>query len=179
MPNGIGHQLLICPFLVLCQVLLSFAIIPTETIPTSHPKSPFWAVLLALCLYIPLHELMHLVWYPNQGFSNQSILVLWPRKLRFGVYYDGYMSRTRWLLMRLAPFVVISLFPATFLGIFQVVLFSHDIRTFLEVLTIVNGVGSGADVIAILLVLFQVPASVYVYFRGGGHFGSQNYALAM
>ena len=162
-----GFLLLICPILVLCQLLSFFALPGTGTTPEPRPPAPWGAVLLILLLYIPLHELMHLVWHPRLGFSNQSILVLWPSKLRFGVYFEGCMSRTRWLLMRIAPLVVLSLIPASLLAIFQNISFNHFIRTSLEVLLVVNGVGSGGDVIAVLLVLFQVPTSAWMCFRGG------------
>jgi hypothetical protein len=162
-----GFLLLICPIMALCQILSYFAIPNTETIQGIHPSPPWGAVLLALFLYVPLHELMHLIWHPRQGLSDQSILVLWPSKLRLGVYYEGCMSRTRWLIMRISPFVVLSLIPASLLSIFQNVPFDNFLQTSLEVLMVVNGVGSGGDVIAMLLVLFQVPLSAVMCFRGG------------
>jgi hypothetical protein len=162
-----GFFLLICPIIALCQILSYFAIHNTETIQGSHPSPPWGAVFLTLLLYIPLHELMHLIWHPRQGLSDQSVLVLWPSKLRFGVYYEGCMSRTRWLIMRISPFVVLSLIPVSLLSIFQNVPFNNFLQTSLEVLVVVNGVGSGGDVIAMLLVLFQVPHSAVMCFRGG------------
>ena len=162
-----GFLLLICPLMVLCQVLSYFAIPSPETPPIARHPTPWEAVVVVLLFYIPLHELLHLVWHPHQGFSKQSILILWPAKLRFGVYYDGDMSRTRWLVMRIAPFVVLSLAPASFLALFQNIPFNNYTRTGLEVLMVVNGVGSGGDVIAMGLVLFQVPRSALMCFRGG------------
>ena len=162
-----GFLLLIMPIMGLCLILSFFALPSTETTSRLHPPAPWGAVLLALLVYVPLHELLHLVWHPRLGLSNQSVLVIWPTKLRFGVYYEGSMSRTRWLLMRIAPFIVLSLVPAGLLAIFQNVPFNHTIKTFFEVLLVVNGVGSGGDVIAIILVLFQVPPSALLCFRGG------------
>jgi hypothetical protein len=169
-----GFLLLIMPIMGLCLLLSYFAIPSTETAPRPHPPAPWGAVLLALLLYIPLHELLHLVWQPRLGLSNQSILVIWPTKFRFGVYYEGCMTRTRWLLMRIAPFVVLSLIPAGVLAIFQKVPFNHTIMTFLEVLLVVNGVGSGGDVMAMMLVLFQVPPSALLCFRGGRAYWKAN-----
>ena len=162
-----GFLLLIMPIMGLCLILSFFALSSTETTSRLHPPAPWGAVLLALLVYVPLHELLHLVWHPRLGLSNQSVLVIWPTKLRFGVYYEGCMSRTRWLLMRIAPFVVLSLVPAGLSAIFQNVPFNHTIKTFFEVLLVVNGVGSGGDVIAMILVLFQVPPSALLCFRGG------------
>ena len=162
-----GFLLLIVPIMALCLILSLFAIPGTETRSGEHPPASWGAVMLALLLYIPLHELFHLVWHPRFGLSNQSTLVIWPTKLQFGVYYDGCMSRTRWLLMRIAPFIVLSLIPASFLALAQNIPFNHALKTFLEVLLVVNGVGSGGDVIAMMLVLFQVPSSASLCFRGG------------
>jgi hypothetical protein len=162
-----GFILLFCPILVLCQIFSSFAIPHPEAIQVAHPPPPLGAVFLVLLLYIPLHELMHLIWHPRQGLSDKSILVLWPSKLRFGVYYEGCMSRTRWLIMRMSPLVVLSLIPAILLAFFQNVPYNNFLQTSLEVLMVVNGVGSGGDVIAVILVLFQVPLSGVMCFRGG------------
>jgi hypothetical protein len=163
-----GFLLLVGPVLGLCVVLSFFAIPGVEPPPGSLPPPVPWAaVVLVLLLYIPLHELLHLVLHPGWGFSDRSVLVIWPTKLRFGVYYEGCMSRTRWLLMRLAPFVALSLIPAGLVAIFQDALFGHAVRTSLEVLLTVNGVGSGGDVVAMMLVLFQVPRSASLCFRGG------------
>jgi len=162
-----GFLLLVGPVMGLCLLSSFFAIPSTETMPRSDPPTPWGAILLTCLLYIPVHELLHLIWQPHYGLSNQSVLVIWPGKLRFGIYYDGCMSRTRWLLMRLAPLVVLSLIPAVVLAIFQNSPFDHTIKTVLEVLLVVNGVGSGGDVVAMMLVLFQVPASALLCFRGG------------
>jgi hypothetical protein len=162
-----GFLLLICPLMALCQILSYFAIPNSEAMQGTHLPPPGGAVVLTLLLFIPLHELMHLIWHPRQGFSDQSILILWPSRLRFGVYYEGSMSRTRWLIMRISPFVVLSLIPASLLSIFQNIPVNNFLQTGLEVLMVVNGVGSGGDVIAMFLVLFQVPPSAVMCFRGG------------
>ena len=164
---GLAGFLLVIPILGLCVILAYLAIPSAETASSPHPSAPLGAVILALLLFIPMHELAHLVWHPRLGLSNQSALVIWPTKLRFGVYYEGCMSRTRWLFMRVAPFLVLSVVPAGLLAIFQNVPFNHTIKTFFEVLLVVNGVGSGGDVIAMILVLFQVPPSALLCFRGG------------
>jgi len=69
--------------------------------------------------------------------------------------------------MRMAPLLCMSLIPAVVLAVFRNVPFSHVVRTSLEVLLVVNGVGSGGDAVAMLLVLRQVPPSASLCFRGG------------
>jgi len=162
-----GLLLLVVPISGLCLVLSTFAIPNPDVDPNYFPPVAWGAAALALLSYIPLHELLHLVWHPHLGTSDQSILVIWPSKLQFGVYYEGCMSRTRWLLMRIAPFVFLSVIPAIFIAIFQYVAFSHMTKTFIEVVMVLNTVGSGADVTAVFLVMSQMPRSAWLCFRGG------------
>lgn len=129
--------------------------------------TPWGAVIAALLLFIPLHELLHAAWHPELGKSTQTVLIVWPAKLRFGVYYDGCMSRRRWLLMRLAPLAFLSVGPVGLLTLFQYVPVPFGLEVFLQVLMLVNGIGSGGDLVAVVWVLFQVPSGAQICFRGG------------
>ena len=129
--------------------------------------TPWGAVILALLLFIPFHELTHAVLHPGFGLSPQTVMVIWPTKLRFGVYYEGCMTRRRWLLMRLAPLACLSVVPILLLTLFRVVLLPFPLEIFWQVLTLVNFVGSGGDLIAVAWVLFQVPARSQICFCGG------------
>jgi hypothetical protein len=133
---------------------------------TADPPTPWWPVVLALLLFIPLHELAHAVVHPGMGLSSRTIVVLWPAKLRFGVYYEGCMTRRRWLVMRLAPLVCLSVIPVL-LTLFMVVPASFATEIFWQVLALVNGIGSGGDIVAAIWVRFQVPAGGEICFRGG------------
>jgi hypothetical protein len=173
-----GLFLLVMPITGLCLVLSTFAIPNPDLDPNYVPPVAWGAAFLAMLSFIPLHELLHLIWHPRFGTSDQSILVIWPSRLQFGVYYEGCMSRTRWLLMRIAPFVFLSIFPAVFIAIFQYVAFSHITKTFIEVVMVLNTVGSGADVAAIFLVLSQVPHSASLRFREGKAYWQQATAVS-
>lgn len=153
----IGLFLLVVPIAGLCLILSTFAIPNPDIDPNYIPRVAWGAAALGMLSFIPLHELLHLIWHPQFGRSDHSILVIWPAKLLFGVYYEGCMSRTRWLLMQIAPFTFLSILPAVFIAIFQYVAFSQMTKTFLEVVMVLNAVGSGADVAAIWLVMSQVP----------------------
>jgi putative zincin peptidase len=174
----IGLFLLVVPIAGLCLILSIFAIPNPDADPNYTPPVAWGAAVLAMLSFIPLHELLHLIWHPRFGRSDRSILVIWPIKLLFGVYYEGCMSRTRWLLMRIAPFVFLSILPAIFIALFQYVAFSHMSKTYLEVLMVLNTVGSGADVAAIFLVVSQVPRSASLCFRGGKAYWQQAIAVS-
>jgi hypothetical protein len=162
-----GLVLLICPTLFLCMAASQIALPPSESHTISLETAPWVSVVLALLIYIPLHEGVHMLFQPGMGRSPNSVLLFMPAKLRIGVYYEGSMSRRRWLMMRLAPFVLLTLVPISFLALIQNLPFISFARTMMEVITIVNGVGSGADVAASVLVFFQVPASATMVFQAG------------
>ncbi len=174
----IGLFLLVVPIAGLCLILSIFAIPNPDIDPNYTPPAAWGMAVLAMLSYIPLHELLHLIWHPGFGGSDQSILVIWPTKLLFGVYYEGCMSRTRWLFMRIAPFVFLSILPAVFIAIFQYVALSHMSTTYLEVLMVLNTVGSGADVAAIFFVASRVPHSASLCFRGGKAYWQQATAVS-
>ncbi len=129
--------------------------------------TPWGAILIVLVIYIPLHELLHLLGQPEWGRSSRSVVVVWPARLRFGVYYEGCMSRRRWIGMRLLPLVVLSVLPAGLLALLQMRTLSIELEIGLQVLVMLNTLGSGGDVFAVLLVLKQVPPSGQLCFQAG------------
>ena len=132
--------------------------------------TPWAAILLTFLLYVPVHEALHAACYPDFGLSERSTLAIWPSKVRFGVYYEGGMTRTRWLLMRAMPLVVLTLLPLCVLAWINAVPWTpidRTLRMVLEFLMILNALGSGGDAVAMLLVLRQVPASASLVFRSG------------
>jgi hypothetical protein len=129
--------------------------------------TPWLAALGAFLLCIPLHELLHASAHPHGGRTPQTTMIVWPAKLRFGVYYEGCMIRKRWLMMRLTPLLVLSVLPAVLLTLFYWVAVAYAVNVFLQVLMLVNAIGSGADIVAAAWVLFQVPALAQICFSGG------------
>ena len=77
--------------------------------------------------------------------------------MQLGVYYEGFMTRKRWLAMRLAPLLGLTVLPTLAL------LFAHPYgmsffwQQFLVLLILVNSLGSGADLVASVIVARQVP----------------------
>jgi hypothetical protein len=69
--------------------------------------------------------------------------------------------------MRTAPLVCLSVVPAGLLTLFQYVPTSFALDVFLQVLMLVNGIGSGGDLLAVIWVLLQVPARARVCFHSG------------
>lgn len=144
------------------------SVVSGKGLATAGDSTMTWAVVLVvLVTFIPLHEFLHLLGQPEWGRSDRSLLVVWPAKLRLGVYYEGCMSRRRWLGMRLAPLLALSVLPAGLLLLSQVQPFTVELEIGLQVLMVVNALGSGGDLLAVWLVLKQVPPSGQLCFREG------------
>ena len=87
---------------------------------------------------IVAHEL-HLLFHPGGGRSAQSMVLIWPRRFQFGVYYAGFMKRSRWLVMRLAP---LTLLPTLLLLLTQPSELSFFWQQFVVLAVVVNGLGA-------------------------------------
>lgn len=139
---------------------------PQEFLTMGDGVGTWIAIFLAFFLCIPVHELLHAVLYPDFGRSDSTVLFVAWRKMQFGVYYEGCISRTRWLAIRLFPILVLTVLP---LIVWMAAI--HGLttasETFLMVLVITNSLGSGGDLVAAAIVLLQVPASgVLNFYRG-------------
>ena len=119
---------------------------------------PSWIVLPVLIVCIVAHELLHLLFHPGGGRSAQSMVLIWPRRFQFGVYYAGFMKRSRWLVMRLAPLAGLTLIPTLLLLLTQPSELSFFWQQFVVLAVVVNGLGAGSDVVASMIIARQVPA---------------------
>ena len=152
--------------LALIIVFSLFEPSPTRELEAGQ-STPWVAVVLTLVLAVPAHEFLHALFHPNFGLSSSTIFVAWPRKLRFGIYFEGRMSRRRWLAMRLAPLVVLSIVPTILLASPTGIWHNLTIETTLAVLLLVNALGSGSDVLGAAWVIFNIPKGSSLAFCGG------------
>jgi len=67
--------------------------------------------LLVVLPLVVVHEGIHLLLHPGQGRSSQSVLGGSSKHAIFYALYFGEMSRARYLVMLLGPFVVLSILP--------------------------------------------------------------------
>ena len=173
-PSGPSVQL-IAWFIGIATLTGLLALIVTTSLavplPSRQPDvqepTPWVAVVLTLVLAVPVHELMHAIFHPDGGLSSATIFVIWPRKLRFGVYFEGYMSRRRWLIMRLAPLIILSIVPTGLLAATAGLPRSFIVETVLSLFLLVNALGSGGDVLAAAWVISNIPRESTMAFLGG------------
>jgi len=107
-----------------------------------------------------------LLFHPGWGLTAQSLVLVWPRRLQLGVYYEGFMTRTRWLVMRLAPLVGLTVLPTLLLLVVYPYNMSFFWEQFVVLVILVNSLGAGGDLVASLIVARQVPQ--------GGEVGNWN-----
>lgn len=152
--------------------LLPFGVLSLQSLllPTVEQNQtetvPWWIIFPAVLVCVVLHELLHAAGHPGGGLSPQSLVFIWPRRLQLGVFYDGFMSRTRWLVMRLAPFIGLTILPMIVLLAVYPDQISFFWQQFIVLVIFVNCLGSGGDVVASVIVARQVPH--------GGELGTWN-----
>jgi hypothetical protein len=85
---------------------------------------------------------------------------VWPARLLFYAYYDGVMSRNRFLLTFALPFLVLSLLPIPLIAL------TRWPSLELLFLSLINGAAASGDIIGIFLVAFQIPRGALIRNKG-------------
>jgi hypothetical protein len=149
----IGLGLPVIPFVLVGLESWLFPI--TDTRP--YGTIPAWIFVPVILISLVLHELLHLLVHPGSGRSPLSQVLVWPRKLQIGVYYDGFMPRSRWLAMRLTPLFGLTVLPALLLLVAYPFLIDFFWQQFIVLVILVNSLGTGGDLVASMIVAHQVP----------------------
>lgn len=105
--------------------------------------------LVSMYFFVILHELLHAVAIPN---------FLHSKKTYWGITWQGgfvstteEMSKGRFCLISLLPFIILSLVLPVILGLMG------KLSLFILFLACINGMGSSIDLLNLTLILFQVP----------------------
>ncbi len=138
--------------------------------PPDEHIIPWAGMVLVFFLCILAHEITHALLYPDGGRSDSTVLILNWKKLQFGVYYEGIISRGRWIAMRLLPLLLLTALPQAGLMLFYSGM-SFAVETYLIILILANSLGSGGDLVAVLIVLRQVPPGGFLNFHRGRAYG--------
>ena len=152
---GLGLQLI--PFALL--TLDSYLFPRIE--PYSEADLSWWMLAPLILGSVVVHEALHLVMHPGGGMSGQSAVLIWPDKLRFGVMYEGWMSRERWLVMRLAPLAGLVVLPTLAL-MFDPSVIPYIWRQLLVLVILINALGAGGDLAASVIVARQAPRGAQI-----------------
>ncbi|HKW30603.1 MAG TPA: DUF3267 domain-containing protein [Verrucomicrobiae bacterium] len=124
------------------------------------PVSSFLLFVAGVFGLLIIHELLHAVLNPLAGCSHKTVLGFWPSLLLFYNYYDGELSRNRFIAIALTPFIVLSLVPLT------VATCGQFMSGWAAIMSCINALGSSADMLGAGMLLFQVPRAAVVRNKG-------------
>jgi hypothetical protein len=125
-----------------------------------HPvRIDYATLIIAAAIVLFFHELAHAATFTWGRDRGRRVEVVW-QKYRPHLRYHGAVSRARYIAVLLAPLFAITLLPVV--ASVALSLRSGD----LVVISLMNALVSGGDILAAALVLLQVPANGIVQRRG-------------
>lgn len=164
---------------VLSLLVFSMELFVLEVIPISENEfqiqipilesileTPAWLFLTILILFIPVHELIHVSFFPDKGLSARTIIGIWPATGFFYAHYGGAMSRNRFLLVFVAPFLALSFVPLVLIAALRFFGWLPEIMLSLAWLSLVSSIGAAGDIVGIWLVSSQTPSTANVRNKG-------------
>jgi hypothetical protein len=117
-----------------------------------RPLGPHLAIVLgAIGLLIVVHDLLHAAMHPGGMLTRRTVLGAWLTKGLFYAHYDGPMSRERFLLILMVPFLVLTV------GLWLVALVWRPGWGILPGWSVLNAMFAGGDLLATAMIAWQVP----------------------
>lgn len=117
-----------------------------------------FGVIAVLIAIVVIHELLHLAFIP--GFSSSEKTYLGITYFGGFVYSEENISKMRYVLITIAPFVSISILLTIVLG--SLSLLTPCIMS----LIVLNSMASSVDILTLVLILYQVPSGSYITANG-------------
>jgi hypothetical protein len=149
--------------LVAILTLMAWEAIATnaKALTTLPTESPLIFFLVGLVSVVVVHEFVHATGYPRFGLNDETLIAFWPSKVTCYVFYSGTLSRDRWLLTYVLPFLVLSMLPLAICSVFGVVLLE------LMFISVVNAFCCGGDLFIVgQLIMRQVPRKAVMRNQG-------------
>ena len=159
-PQNLRKAILLSLPIMFLNVLITYGIIqissPGSLIGIGISLNGFSVIIdlydiIGLISLLLIHELLHLMFIPDFIRSNNTYLGITP----FGgfVYTEEKISRPRYILITIAPFVLISIVAPLILGN------TGLLTPLVTILILLNSMASSVDVLILILILSQVPAN--------------------
>ncbi|MGV8083813.1 MAG: DUF3267 domain-containing protein [Coriobacteriia bacterium] len=148
-------------------MLLWVSILPVR-MPTASSEGfsidvNLWQLLgfaVAVVGFVLLHEVLHVIPAVVAGGSKDVVIGFWPKYFAPYVAFTGTLSRNVQLLSGVMPFLALTVVPIPLAMLFP------QAAWWLVALSVVNALGSGADVIMVALLARQVPSASIVRNHG-------------
>lgn len=114
--------------------------------------------VLAMIMIVIVHELLHIIFIPNFAKSDKTYFGI----ALFGgfTYTSEKISKNRFIVISVMPFVIISVILPIILGVF------NGLNGFIMFLIILNAASSYVDIFNLFIILFQVPKKSFIINNG-------------
>jgi hypothetical protein len=131
------------------------------------PLWPLLPILIAISiLFIPTHEEIHALCCPQWGLSANTVFGICLHKGFFYIHHEGPMSRNHFLLVLVAPYIVLSLLPLAAIGLFRAIGWTPELLITLAWLSLLGSLFAGGDFISVGSLLSRVPNAAIVRNKG-------------
>lgn len=154
--------------LALVWGLLFFVILPVRVTPVQMLGSEIviFGWLPTLLVLAPVHEFLHALAHPNWGRSSKTVIGIWLVKGMLYAHYEGAMSRNRYVLVALAPYLFLGLLPLGVLALPAAALWPPSVVHILGMVSLLLSIAACLDIVIAVLLLFQIPATALVRNNG-------------
>jgi hypothetical protein len=156
-PRPALMNLIALPIMLVTLGLMALFLHAFTNLSLTELAGPF---LVAFLLVIPIHELTHALVMPGSGRGGQTMIGFWPSHLLFYAFHFGELTRRNFLLVMIAPFVVLTLLPLAVLALGGIE------SRFLGAVAIANGTAAAGDLLGFALILTQIPRGAVVRNQG-------------
>jgi hypothetical protein len=153
--SGVGIALGLVVAIVWSITVPNAAVVKVSVAQGQSPLVPLATqlaiVLAAIALLIVVHELLHAVVHPGGMFTGRTVLGAWLTKGLFYAHYDGPLSRERFLLILVMPFLVLTV------GFWILAVALRPGWAILPAWSLLNAMFAGGDLLATAMIAWQVP----------------------
>lgn len=120
-------------------------------------------LIVILILFIPTHELIHALCCPAWGLSTDTTFGVWLPKGFIYIHHDGPMSRDRFLLVLVAPYIALSLFPLALIAISKTASWPTESIISLTWLSLLGSLLAGGDFVSLISLLSsKLPSTALI-----------------
>ena len=153
-------QLIALPIGVGSAAMVAYLWLVLTPLPaTAFTKAPL-TLFFSLVAIVPVHEFIHACMHPMAGRSSRSTLGFWASRALFYAHYDAELSRNRFVVVMLMPFLVVTFVPLL------VGVATRTAPSWLAGVSSFNALLACGDILGVGMVLFQIPPSATVRNQG-------------
>lgn len=150
----------IIPLGILISFGLYVILYNNSTVQVDYDLYLIMYYIIAIIISIPLHEIIHSVFFPDFLFSDDIYFGYIAKNMTFYTHTNSAVKKNRMLIVILAPLIILSIIPAFFFIYFKLN------SLFLFVFIIINAVLASNDIISFFVYLFKIPKGSLVRNKG-------------